>query len=50
LSESRDVAERDRETSWGLNDDMIMTGTREGSAIVRVKGIDMRRPMNAVTT
>ena len=47
--ESRVVAERDNETCWGLKDDMTMTGERDGSAMESVKGIDMRRPMNAET-
>ena len=49
LSESRVVGERDKGTSCGLKDDMTMTGKREGSLIESAKGIDMRRPMNAVT-
>jgi len=45
LSDIATVAERDTGASLGLNDEMTMTGLREGSARVRVRGMEMGRPM-----
>jgi hypothetical protein len=49
LFDNKAVGERVNGMLGGLNEEIVMTGERDGSASTSVRGIDTGRPINAVT-